>query len=56
MESFDAEKFDEVLGLKEKGLKSVVLLALGYSDEENDFLAKLKKVRFPKEEFVTGII
>lgn len=56
MEGFDAEKFDEVLGLKEKGLKSVVLLALGYRDEENDFLAKLKKVRFPNEEFVTGII
>jgi nitroreductase len=56
MEGFDAEKFDEVLGLKEKGLKSVVLLALGYRDEENDFLAKLKKVRFPIEEFVTEII
>lgn len=56
IEGFDAEKFDEVLGLKEKRLKSVVLLALGYRDEENDFLAKLKKVRFPKEEFVTEIV
>ena len=56
MEGFDAEKFDEVLGLEEKGLKSVVLLALGYRDEENDFLANLKKVRFPKEEFVIKIL
>lgn len=55
MEGFNAEKFDEVLGLKEKGLKSVVLLALGYRDEENDFLAKLEKVRLPKEEFVIEV-
>ena len=54
-EGFDAEKFDTVLGLKEKGLKSVVLLSPGYRDEENDFLAKLKKVRLPKDEFVTEI-
>lgn len=52
MEGFDAEKFDIILGLKEKGLKSVVLLSFGYRDEENDFLAKLKKVRLPKDEFV----
>ena len=55
MEGFNTEKFDEVLGLKEKGLKSVVLLALGYRDEENDKYAKLKKVRVPKEEFVIRI-
>ena len=55
MEGFNAEKFDEILGLKEKGLKSVVLLALGYRDEENDKYAKLKKVRVPKEEFVIRI-
>jgi len=55
MEGFSTEKFDEVLGLKEKGLKSVVLLALGYRDEENDKYAKLKKVRVPKEEFVIRI-
>ncbi|QCR21503.1 NAD(P)H-dependent oxidoreductase [Pontibacter sp. SGAir0037] len=56
MEGFDAEKFDTLLGLKELGLKSVVLLALGYRDEENDFLAKQKKVRLPKEEFITEIV
>ncbi len=53
MEGFDNQKLDELIGLKEKGLKSVVLLSLGYRDEENDSFAKLKKVRLPKEEFVT---
>lgn len=55
MEGFDSNRFDEILGLKEKGLKSVVLLSLGYRDEENDSFANLKKVRWPKNEFVTFI-
>ncbi|MDR7127947.1 nitroreductase [Algoriphagus sp. 4150] len=55
MEGFEAERFDELLGLKEKGLKSVVLMALGYRDEENDSNARLKKVRWPKEDFVITI-
>ena len=55
MEGFDAVKFDKLLDLNEKGLKSVVLLALGYRDEENDYLAKLKKVRIPKQEFAKKI-
>lgn len=55
MEGFDPAKLDELLQLKEKGLKSVLLLSLGYRDEENDFLAKQKKVRLPIEEFVTEI-
>ena len=56
MEGFDPEKFDTILELKEKGLKSVVILAIGYRDEEQDIFAKFKKVRLPKEEFVTEII
>ena len=55
MEGFDADKFDRLLGLKEKGLRAVVLLALGYRDEEKDIFAKMKKVRWPKEEFVTEV-
>ena len=51
MEGFNPAKLDELLGLKEKGLKSVALLALGYRDESKDFLSKAKKVRKPKEEF-----
>jgi nitroreductase/dihydropteridine reductase len=55
MEGFDAEKFDSILGLKEKRLKSVVLLALGYRDTENDYMVNLKKVRLPLDVFATEI-
>lgn len=50
MEGFDNAAVDEVLGLKQKGLKSVSILNLGYRDEEQDWLAPLKKVRKKKEE------
>lgn len=49
MEGFNPEEVDKILQLKERGLKSVALLALGYRDEENDFLANAKKVRREKE-------
>ncbi len=52
MEGFDSSKFDEILGLQEKGLKSVTILPLGYRDEAGDWLVNLKKVRQSKEEFV----
>lgn len=55
MEGFDAQEFDRILGLKEKALKSVVLLALGYRDEEKDYLANKKKVRIPTEHFASVI-
>ncbi len=45
MEGFQPDQFDEVLGLNQKGLKSVVLLAIGYRDSEHDYLAGAKKVR-----------
>lgn len=50
MEGFDNAVFDEVLGLKEKGLQSAVILALGYRNEEIDPYAKAKKVRIPLNE------
>lgn len=55
MEGFDAEKFDKLLGLNERKLKSAVLLALGYRDMENDYLAPLKKVRISEQEMATII-
>lgn len=55
MEGFDPEKLDELLGLKSQGLKSVTLLPLGYRDESQDWLVNQKKVRVPKDEFVTTI-
>ncbi len=49
MEGFDSSKFDEVLGLKEKGLKSVVLATVGYRAEDDEF-KDFVKVRKSKEE------
>jgi nitroreductase/dihydropteridine reductase len=55
LEGFEPEKVDEILGLKEKGLRSCVILTLGYRDEGNDWLVNLKKVRKSKEDLVTII-
>lgn len=51
-EGFSNEVVDEILGLREMGLKSVSLLYLGYRDEKRDWLSNMKKVRVPMEEFV----
>ncbi|WP_233007535.1 NAD(P)H-dependent oxidoreductase [Rheinheimera faecalis] len=55
MEGFDPVKVDEILGLKEKGLRSVLLLPLGYRADEGDWLVKLQKIRRSREQFVTEI-
>jgi nitroreductase len=55
MEGFDANALDEILRLREKGLRSCVLLPLGYRDTENDWLVNLKKVRKSREELVTEV-
>jgi nitroreductase/dihydropteridine reductase len=51
MEGFNPLLVDEVLNLKEMGLKSVVLLPLGYRDTDNDYLVNLKKVRWSDNDF-----
>jgi len=51
MEGFVPAQVDEVLGLKELGLKSSVILTLGYRDAENDYLSSLKKVRWNDDKF-----
>ncbi len=55
MEGFENDKLDAVLNLREKGLRSTLLLPLGYRDEEKDWLAKLEKVRHSKEELFTVV-
>lgn len=45
MEGFNPHALDEVLKLEALGLKSVVLLALGYRDAEKDWLVNQKKIR-----------
>lgn len=55
MEGFDPAKLDEILGLRERGLRSVVILPLGYRQEEGDWLVKLAKVRRPLDQFLTEV-
>jgi nitroreductase len=55
MEGFDPKAVDEILGLSAKGLRSVVIVPLGYRDSEGDWLVKLKKIRRPREQFVTEL-
>lgn len=55
MEGFDPAAVDELLGLREKGLKRCVLLPLGYRDAENDWLVNLKKVRKSKDDLIIVI-
>ena len=55
MEGFDPAALDKILDLKSKGLRSVIVLPLGYRNEEGDWLVNMKKVRTPKEKFVTVI-
>jgi len=55
MGGFNAAALDELLGLPEQGLRSVMLLAVGYRDNENDWAVNLKKIRRPKSAFVTEL-
>jgi nitroreductase / dihydropteridine reductase len=55
MEGFDPAKVDEILGLRERGLRSVTILPLGYRDASADWLVNLKKVRRPKAEFISYV-
>ena len=55
LEGFDPAAVDKILGLREKGLRSAVLLPIGYRKEDADWLVNLVKVRKPMEELVTVI-
>lgn len=51
MEGFDAAKYDELLGLKSQGLRTVVLCPIGYRAADDTY-AGLKKIRFKAEEII----
>ena len=53
MEGFDPDAVDEILGLRARGLRSVILLPLGYRATQGDWLLGLKKVRRQREDFVS---
>jgi nitroreductase len=55
IEGFDPAAVDKILGLREKGLRSAVLLPLGYRQVEEDWLVNLVKVRKSMEELVTVV-
>jgi len=52
IEGFNPEQLDNLLELNKQGLKSVLLLPLGYRDLDKDWLLNLKKVRKPKKDFI----
>ncbi|MFV9550802.1 NAD(P)H-dependent oxidoreductase [Algibacter sp. PT7-4] len=54
MEGFIPSKYDQILNLTQKGLKSVLLLPIGYRAHD-DMFSTLKKVRKPIEEAVITI-
>ncbi|WP_178985358.1 nitroreductase family protein [Winogradskyella helgolandensis] len=55
LEGFDPAAVDEILGLREKGLRSAVMLPIGYRKENEDWLVDLVKVRKPMKDLVTVI-
>ena len=55
MEGFDPAAVDKILGLKERGLRSVVLLPLGYRDPTGDWLLPMPKVRKSSETMITQV-
>jgi nitroreductase len=55
MEGFDPDAVDAILDLKQRGLRSVVLLPLGYREEGADWLLPMPKVRKSRDAIVTEI-
>ncbi|MBI2386601.1 MAG: NAD(P)H-dependent oxidoreductase [Elusimicrobia bacterium] len=54
MEGFDKDEYDNILGLREQGWKSVVVATAGVRASD-DAYAKSRKVRFPKAEIVAKV-
>jgi nitroreductase/dihydropteridine reductase len=55
MEGFDPAAVDRILNLGDRGLRSAVMLPLGYRKAEDDWLVDLPKVRRPLGQFVSEI-
>jgi hypothetical protein len=55
IEGFNPDAVDAILGLRERGLRSVVLMPLGYRDHEGDWLMPMPKVRKSRSVMVTEI-
>ena len=55
MEGFSPDAVDAILGLRERGLRSVVLLPLGYRAAAGDWLLPMAKVRKSRDAIVTHL-
>ena len=55
MEGFNPPAVDELLGLASRGLRSTVLLPLGYREADKDWLVNMKKVRRTNDKFITEV-
>ncbi|BBF69828.1 NAD(P)H-dependent oxidoreductase [Sphingomonas bisphenolicum] len=55
MEGFDPDALDAILDLRARGLRSVVMMPLGYRADEGDWLVNLKKVRRATADFVSRV-
>ena len=55
MEGFDPSAVDALLSLRERGLRSVAIMPLGYRHSGQDWLEPLKKVRRAMADFVTRV-
>jgi nitroreductase / dihydropteridine reductase len=55
IEGFNPDAVDAILGLRERGLRSVVLMPLGYRDPEGDWLLPMPKVRKSRAVMVTEL-
>ena len=55
MEGFKPAAVDEILGLPARGLRSTVLLPLGYREADKDWLVNMKKVRRTNDKFITEV-
>ncbi len=54
MEGFERHRYDDILGLKVRGLTASVIAAVGYR-RESDKYAAAPKVRLPREEIVQHV-
>jgi nitroreductase len=54
MEGFMAKKYDEILGLEELGLTSMVVCPIGYRSESDKY-SSMAKIRFSQDELVVKI-
>ena len=55
MEGFNPKAVDEILGLAAHGLRSTVILPLGYREADKDWLVNMKKVRRTNDKFLIEV-